>query len=196
MRNRTGIEFFLRGARGQQYGLPFEVAAYSQHFANRGDDGVLSGEASRAGHAASQIAFIGIDDVNAATAQTLQIFLSGRMIPHVDVHRRRDDHRRGGGQIQRAEKIVADTSAEFREDVRGGWRNQQQIGALRHGDMFDCTFEIGFAAGFSEKSGDHFFSGERGKGERRDEFARRASHDHFNRESLPVCRRRTSSAAL
>ncbi len=116
----------------------------------------------------------------ATAAQFFQIFLGRRMIPHVDVHCRGDDDRSSAGEIQRAEKIIADAAAEFGEDVRGGWRDQQKVGALGHGDVFDGAFQVGLAVGFGEQSSNNFFSGERGKGERSDEFAGRASHHYFD----------------
>ena len=40
----------------------------------------------------------------------------------------------------------------------------------------------GFRAASAEHFGDNFFSGERGEGERRDEFLRRARHHHLHVE--------------
>ena len=156
-----------------------------QHFAHRGDDLFLAGEAAGAGHAAGEVAFVGIDDVHSARAQHLDIFLRRRVIPHVDVHRRRDDDRRGGGEIQRGQKIVGDAAREFGEDVGGGGRDEQEIGALRDGDVFDGAVEIGFAAGFGGKQiGDDFLAAERGEGQRRDEFARAAGHHDLHGEAV------------
>ena len=52
--------------------------------------------------------------------------------------------------FMRAEKIVTDAAAELRNNVRGGGRNQEQIGALRDSDVFNGAFKIGFTARFSE----------------------------------------------
>ena len=65
------------------------------------------------------------------------------MLPHVDVHRRSDHHRRFRGEIQRAEKIVGDAVREFPEDVGGGRRDQEKIDPLRHGDVLDGAFDVG-----------------------------------------------------
>ncbi len=151
-----------------------------QNFADGGNDRVLSGEASRSGHAASQIAFVGIDNVNAAAAQALEIFLCRGMIPHVDVHRGGDYDRRSGREIKSTEKIVTDAAAELRNDVGSRRRDQKQIGALRNSNVFNGTFEIRINAGFSEQPGNYFFPGERGKGKRGDEFAGRAGHNYFD----------------
>ena len=51
----------------------------------------------------------------------------------------------------------------------------QQIDALRNGDMFDSAFEIGFAAGgIAEHIGDDFLPAQRRKRQRCDELARLA----------------------
>jgi len=47
--------------------------------------------------------------------------------------------------------------AQICNNVRRGRRDQQQIGALRHCNMFDRTFQVGFAAGrITEEVGDDF----------------------------------------
>ena len=80
------------------------------------------------------------------------------MLPHVDVHRGGDDDGRFGGKIESAEKILGDAVREFAEDVGGGWSDQQQIDALRDGDVFDGAFDVGGAgACCAENVGDHFF---------------------------------------
>src|SRR2546430_13093499 len=50
--------------------------------------------------------------------------------------------------------------------------------------MFDCAFQIGFAAGFGEQAGDYFRSGERSKRKGRDELAGPAGHADLNRETF------------
>src|SRR5579859_5817356 len=86
--------------------------------------------------------------------------------------------------MQRCQKIVRDSAREFRDNVRRRGSDQKQIRSLRHSDMFDRAFKIRFAAGFGEQVGDHFLSGERGKGERRYELAGRARHYNLNRKSI------------
>ena len=104
------------------------------------------------------------------------------MIPHIHVHRRRDDYRGGAGKVQRGQKIVGDAAREFRENIGSGGSDEKQIGTLRDGDVLDGTFQVGFAAGFREKIGDDFLPAERGEGEGRDEFAGAASHDYLHGE--------------
>jgi hypothetical protein len=106
------------------------------------------------------------------------------MVPHVHVHRRRDDDRGGAGQIERSQKIVGDTPREFGEDVGGGWRDEQQVRSLRHGDVFDGAFQIGFAAGLGEEIGDDFLAAQSGERKRGDEFAGAASHHDLDGEGV------------
>ena len=113
-------------------------------------------------------------------AQAFKIFLCRGMVPHVDVHRGRDNHGRGSGEIKRAEKIVTDAAAELGNDVGSRRRDQKQIAALRDSDVFNGAFEIGFAPGLREQPSDHFFPSEGGEGKRGDELARRAGHDDFD----------------
>ena len=106
------------------------------------------------------------------------------MIPHIHVHCRCHNDRRRGREVKRAQEIVADPAAEFCKSVRRRRSNQQQIGALRDGNMFDRTFKIRLATRFGEQASDYFFPGERGKGKRLDELACRARHDDLDRETF------------
>ena len=117
-----------------------------QRLAHGGDDLLLARETTGTGHSASEIAFVGIDDLHAACAQYLDIFLRRGVVPHVYVHRRRDHNRRRRCEIERGQEIVGDAAREFGEDVGRGGRDQQQIRSLRYGDVFDGAFQIGFAA--------------------------------------------------
>ena len=136
------VKVLASGPGGDQYRLAREIVAQSEHFANFLDDGLRGGQAARAGHAASQVAFIGIDDVHAARAQRREIFLRRGVLPHVDVHGRRHDDGSLGGEIQRGEEIVGDAVREFSENVGGGGRHKQQVDSLRHGDVFDGAFHV------------------------------------------------------
>ena len=107
------------------------------------------------------------------------------MLPHVHIHRRCDDHRRGRGEVQRSQKIVGDAAREFGDDVCGGRSNEQEIGALRHRNVLDGALEVGGASGgIAEEVGDDFLAGERGEGKRRDKLARGASHHHLHGETV------------
>ena len=116
--------------------------AEAEDFANFFDDGFGGGQAAGARHAAGEIAFVGIDDVDAARAQRREIFLRRGMLPHVDVHRGSDDYGSFRGEIERGEKIFGDAVREFSENVGSGGSDEQKINALRDGDVFDGAFDI------------------------------------------------------
>ena len=63
------IEVFARGAGGDEHRLSGEIVAQAEDFANFLRDGFGGGEAAGARHAAGEVAFVGIDDVDAARAQ-------------------------------------------------------------------------------------------------------------------------------
>ena len=157
-----------------------------KHCRDRLGDGFDAGEPPRAGHAASEIAFVGRDDVHAARAQHLDIFLRGRVLPHVDVHCRSDDHGGGGGEIERGEEIVGDAARQLGQHVRGGRRDHQGIDALGDGDMLDGAFDVGGAGRVlaAKQIGDYFLPGQRGEGQRRDKFLRAARHHHLHVDAV------------
>ncbi len=138
------VKVFAGGAGGDQHGLSRKILLAVQNCFYRGDDFSVSGQAPGTHHSAREIAFVRLHDVHAALFQQRNVRARGRMIPHVHIHRGSHDHRRGGGQIQSAQKIVRNPAREFRDDVRGGGNYQQQIGALRHGNVFNRAFEVGF----------------------------------------------------
>ena len=148
--------------------------------AHRLRDRLDAGQAPGAGHAAGQIAFLRRNHVDAARAQHLDIFLRRRVLPHVDVHRGSHDHRRGGRQIQRGQKIVGNAARHLRHHIGRGRRHHQHVDPLRHGDVFDRAFHVGGRGLVAEHFGDDFLSGERGKRQRRDEFLRAPGHHHLH----------------
>ena len=77
------------------------------------------------GHAAGEIAFVRIDHIHAARAQCCEILLRRRVLPHVHVHRRRNNHRSFRGEVKRGEKIFGDAVREFSEDVGSGGSYEQ-----------------------------------------------------------------------
>ena len=59
-----------------------------------------------------------------------------------------DHYGRGARQDKSGQKIVRDALRKFGQNVRSRRRDQQQIGALRHGNMFDRGIKIRVAAFF------------------------------------------------
>ena len=145
----------------------------------------VSRQAPGTHHSAREISFVRLDDVHAALFQQRNVRARGRMIPHVHVHRGSYDYRRSGGQIQSAQKIVRDAAREFRDDVRGGGNYQQQIGALRHGNVFDRAFEISFVSEeLPNKSVITFCPVNAAKVSGVMNSRAPAGHDHFDGESV------------
>ncbi len=155
-----------------------------QRLVHRGDDGVLAGEPAGAGHPACEIALVGVDNLGAARTQHLDIFLRSRVVPHVHVHRRSDNHGRGAGEVQRGKKVVGDAARKFRKNIGGCGSDEKQVRALRDGDVLDGAFQVGFAARFREKIGDDFLPAQRSEGQRRDEFASAARHHHLHAKAI------------
>ena len=73
--------------------------------------------------------------------------------------------------------------ANLREDIGGGGRDEQKIDALRDGDVLDGAFDVGGRGVVgAEHFGDDFLAGERGEGERSDEFLGGAGHHDLHVE--------------
>jgi hypothetical protein len=138
-----GIHVFARGAGSYENGLALKIAAQSQHVTDSASDGFRSSEAAAARHTAGEITFIRIDNVNPTRAKGVQIFLRGRMLPHVDIHGGRDDNRRFGGKIQSGKKVSSNAVRELAENVSGGGCDKKQVDALRYSDVFDGAFYVG-----------------------------------------------------
>src|SRR5271166_2075065 len=117
---RQGVAHFAGGAIGEEADgidvldgragsdenrLSGEIITEAEDFANFFDNGFGGSQAARAGHAAGQVAFIGINYVYAAGAQGCQILLRGGMLPHVDVHGGGYDYWGVRREIQGGEKI-------------------------------------------------------------------------------------------
>ena len=180
-----GIEVFASGPGGNQNCLVLQIFLRVENFAHGGEDLLLAGEPARASHPAGKIAFIGIDDFDAACAEHFDIFLRRGVVPHVDIHRGSDNDRSCRGEIERGEKIVGDALGEFRENIgcRGG--DEKKVSTLSHRDVLDGALHVGVAGGgFFEEIGDDFLPTESGEGERSDKFPRAARHDDLHGEAV------------
>ena len=63
-----------------------------------------------------------------ALAQRRDVRLRGRVLPHADVHRRRDQKRPAEGERELREHVVRQPVRQLRERVRGQRRDHQQVG--------------------------------------------------------------------
>ena len=104
-----------------------------------------------------------------ATLQRFHVLARGRVPPHVDVHRRRQQHRAGEGQVQGGEKIAGQPVGQLGQQIGGGGRHRQQIVFLRRADVVDRVFD-------GEQVGQHLAAGERRERHRRHEPLRGLGH--------------------
>ena len=100
-------------------------------------DSFRLGQASRSDRSAGQQAFFRFDDHVAALAQHCQIFLRGRMLPHIVVHRGRQHHAAGERQVHGGEEIVRQAVRQARQQIGGGRRDHQDFVVLRDRDVLD-----------------------------------------------------------
>ena len=78
------------------------------------------------------------------------------MLEHVGVHRRRQQDRRPGREVERAQEVVGNAVGELADDVRRGRRDEQQPDARGQRDVLDVR--VGAAR---ELIGDHAAPGDR-----------------------------------
>src|SRR4029079_16785225 len=86
------VKIFARGASRNQDTVAFQIMADSKRFEHGLRNRLNSGEPAFSRHSAGKIAFIRRNDPHAASAQNFNVFLGGRVIPHVHVHGGSDDH--------------------------------------------------------------------------------------------------------
>ncbi len=101
----------------------------------------------RTGVTTGQLAVAWAEDADPALAQGPDVGLSGRMPPHLGVHRRRDRDRCRRRQQSRTEKIVGEPSGHLRDGVRGGRRDDDEFCRLTERDVPDLRHVIVHARG-------------------------------------------------
>jgi hypothetical protein len=177
------VDRLARAAGGDENGFAGEVLCRrglrgGERGENGFGDGFDAGEASRASHSAGEIAAIGIYKNNTALAQQGDVGASSRVVPHIHVHRRRDDDRRGGDEEHGRQKVVGEAVRHLGQHVRGGRSDDDSIGGLRTGDVLDLILIVETCGRIAfPHAGDHFVSGERGERERADKLLRSPGHD-------------------
>ncbi len=85
--------------------------------------------------AAGEFALFGLNDAVPKSAEYLEVFLDGRMMIHLCVHRRRQHHGRLGRCHYTREKIVADSIRQFAKDRRSGRSDDDKICLPSKGNM-------------------------------------------------------------
>ena len=93
------------------------------------------------------------------------------MAPHVHVHRGREQQRRARREHERADQIVGQPGREAREAVRGGRRDDHQLGPVGERDVVDLALFGGV-----EQLAAHGVAGDRLQRERAHELRGRARH--------------------
>ena len=83
------------------------------------------------------IALARFDDQMASPAKNSQIRLRSGVIPHIRVHRRRQHNASGEGQIRGGKKIVGQSVGKFRQQVRSGRGDHQNVVFLGHANVLD-----------------------------------------------------------
>ena len=107
------------------------------------------------------------------SAQAGHVALHGRLFPHFAVHGRRQQHRAGETQQQRAEQIVGQAVGGFGQQIGRGRRDAQQLATLCQLDMCSQRMLV-----LIERVLEHRSAGERGKRGRADELPGGGGHDH------------------
>src|SRR2546423_282099 len=132
-----GIYVFVGRTSRHKDALSAQRTWGPQYRFDSGHDLVRLCEAALANPAASQIPIARFDEVDAARHQRVEIPPDGLVLEHVGVHRRREQHRRTRGGIERREEIVREAVREFGDDVGGGRRDEEKVDRRGERDVFD-----------------------------------------------------------
>ena len=77
----------------------------------------------------------GPHDQHAIGLEPRQIALRRRVVPHPDIHRRRDQHRLVGCQKQRGGEVIGLAGRHLRHEIGGRRRDDHEVGRARQLDM-------------------------------------------------------------
>ena len=124
----------------------------------------------------------------AAPAQRRDVGHGGRVLPHLGVHRRREDHRAARGEQRVGEQVVGQAVRGLGQQVGGGRRDHDEVGRLADPDVRHLVHVVQTSVGDR-------LAGQGGPGRRADEAQRgRGGHDP---DRWPdSVNRRSSSQAL
>jgi hypothetical protein len=162
----NGIDRLARGTGRHEHPLPDQILR--RHRSGRGLDD-LGGFRKTAGALvpARKRAARRADDPRPARGDRLDVRLRGRMLPHVHVHRGRDDDRRARREQDGGEEVVGDPVCHLRDQVCGRGGEHDDVGRIGEADVTDLRLLRQV-----EGVGRDGRSGERLQRERRDELAR------------------------
>ena len=110
------------------------VVALQQQL-GQGGDLFGFGEPARAAVRAGEPPGGGFEHHGPAAAQRGHVVDGGRVLPHLGVHRRREQHRTSRGEQGRGQQIVGAAVHGPGQQVGGGGRDDDQVSLLAEGDM-------------------------------------------------------------
>ncbi len=96
----------------------------------RGDDVDRVGEPAGTDVTAGQPSDRRLDDVDASAAQRLEVLDDGRVLPHLGVHRRAQQHRRPRGEQRVGEQVGGEARGVGTDDAGGGRCDDDEVGVL------------------------------------------------------------------
>ena len=165
------IKALARGSCCDQHAFACQILWLGNLAEDIVEQGLLGGQLAGADSTAGEHAVVGRYDGHAAAREDLEVVLHRRILKHVYIHRRRDQHRRLYGKKHSAEHVVGDAVRELSDDICRGRRYQHDVGTFRQGDVLDLTDVmavkgLGVTAAF----------GERFKGDGRDKLRRVLCH--------------------
>ena len=166
----------MRRARRHQRAAARERVAGGEERLDRGDDLERLGDPSHAALAIGERAVIRPDLQDAARPQQRQVRLRRPVMPHHDVHRRRDEDLLVGGEQRRGGEVVRHPCRHAGEQIGGGGRDDDQIGLARQADMPHLAL-----VGERPQIAIGLVLAEGGDRERRDELLRRRGQDAAHR---------------
>ncbi len=125
---------------------------------NGGEDLGGLGHAAGAELAAGHLALVRADHERAVGLNGREIAARRRVVPHAHVHCRREKHALVGGEEEGAGEIVRLPAGELRDQVGGGGRDDDEVGAPRELDVAHLGLggevEEGAARPFPGEGGD------------------------------------------
>ena len=137
-----GIDRLARGTGGDDEFLAPEVLHRRERRCQRGDDRVGLGQATAPAQAGCERAAVRLHHGHAACAQRGDVGGDRRVFPHPAVHRRCDQDGTARGQQQRGEEVVGKAVRRFRDEIRGGRRNDDRRRPLGKGDVLDGVLTL------------------------------------------------------
>ena len=128
------VERLARPAGGDEDATASQRAVTASLLEQRCDAGrdlLRLGHAPRSHLALGELPFLRPDDFDAAGAQESQVVLRRGVLPHADVHRRRDQDGAGVRERRLGQEVVGEAVGQAGERVRRQRRDDEQVGPLQ-----------------------------------------------------------------